>query len=197
MIYSSLFDGYSSVHDFDHIQYTDMFNTDFEPYQQSVHIDTSQHPQPNTDSINSSSNQYTDLVHHYCCNDATRPNFKSCQYPECNNVANYGYPRSMERLYCYSHKPVYMLLVKGRSCNHEDCTDNAKFGFVEDEPTHCIKHRSIGMRNLVTRRCQYPGCAKRRVYGLPNGVRTHCSTHRSDGMVNRTTLRCHQGCNNS
>lgn len=74
-------------------------------------------------------------------------------------VASYGYPGTMTRLYCNSHKTDSTVNLSRTLCIHEGCTSTATYGHLDTKiRLYCMSHKNKDMVYLNSILCKYEGC---------------------------------------
>jgi hypothetical protein len=76
---------------------------------------------------------------------------------KCKKEANYCYPGTTDRIFCYEHKEEGMITRKvGRTCQHESHGDSPKratYNFPGKRiPIFCQEHKEDGMVNVKTQK---------------------------------------------
>ena len=75
----------------------------------------------------------------------------------CKKQANYCYPGTKDRIFCYEHKQEGMVTHSaGRMCQHESHAENPKratYNFPgKHMPLFCQDHKTEGMVNVKTQK---------------------------------------------
>lgn len=114
---------------------------------------------------------------------------------DCIKQRSFGLAEDGIAKFCADHKAEGMINVNVRRCQHDGCTDPARYAVAGAKATWCHQHREPGAVDVYARRCTTEGCNTEPVYGWEGQRAEACARHAREGMVNVKARRCqHPGC---
>ncbi len=115
---------------------------------------------------------------------------KYCKHAGCNHIPLFNYENEPLGKFCFKHKELNMINVKGKRCPIEGCNSlNPPYDFPGGTGTFCYKHYEKGMINIRTIRCIVCKTITAS-YGFPNEKATHCNTDKLDKMIFTKKNKC-------
>ncbi len=113
-----------------------------------------------------------------------------CSHTGCKHIPVFNFPNEKKGKFCFKHKELDMINVKGKRCPFEGCDSiNPPYDFPSGTGTFCHKHYEKGMINIRTDKCIECNILTAS-YGKPFGKPTHCNSHKLNDMINVKKNRC-------